>query len=192
MAKRTPLNRERVLRAAVALADDAGIESLSMRRLGQELGVEAMSLYNHVSNKDDILAGILDLVVGEIDLRAEDTEWKATMRRIALSAHEVLRRHPWAPSLLVTRPEMTGAARWRQMDTMLGTLRAAGFSLEQTHHAFHVLDSYIKRLLSGSRFLLPVHDKPAKIEHGQVVARLDMAVPGPIVQSLPSRNWFAA
>ena len=70
-------------------------------------------------------------------------EWKAALRRIALSAHEVLRRHPWAPSLLVTRPEMTGAARWRQMDAMLGFLRGAGFSVEQTHHAFHVLDSYI-------------------------------------------------
>jgi AcrR family transcriptional regulator len=140
---RETLTRERVLSAAVDLADRDGIEALTMRALGHALGVEAMSLYNHVSNKDDILAGILDRVIDEVDLSTEPAGWKATLRAIALSAHETLRRHPWAPGLLVMRPEMTGAARWRQMDAMLGALRGAGFSVEDTHHAFHVLDSTI-------------------------------------------------
>jgi AcrR family transcriptional regulator len=142
-ASRSPLTRERVLRTATALADRDGIEALTMRRLGQELGVEAMSLYNHVANKDDLLAGILDLVVGELDLPADAADWRSALRSSALDAHAILRRHPWSPGLLVLRPEMTGASRWRQMDFTLGQLRSAGFSVERTHHAFHVLDSYV-------------------------------------------------
>ena len=140
---RAPLDRERVLRAAIGLADTDGIDALTMRRLGQELGVEAMSLYNHVANKDDLLAGMLDVVVGEFELAADAPDWKSTLRRSAVSAHEVLMRHPWACNLLVTRPESMGPARYRQMDLMLRTLRGAGHSVVQTHHAFHVLDSYI-------------------------------------------------
>ena len=101
--RRLPLNRERVLRAAVALADQSGIESLTMRRLGQELGVEAMSLYNHVANKDDILDGIVDLVLGDIDVPPSGTGWKAAMRHRAISAHEVLLAHPWAAVLIMSR-----------------------------------------------------------------------------------------
>src|SRR5437899_13091713 len=99
---RIPLNRDRVLRAALALADEGGIESLTMRRLGQALGVEAMSLYNHVAKKDDIVAGILELVVGEIDAPSRETDWKTAIRRTAISAHEALVRHPWACSLMMS------------------------------------------------------------------------------------------
>ncbi|HXI96012.1 MAG TPA: TetR family transcriptional regulator, partial [Candidatus Acidoferrum sp.] len=91
------------MRAAIGLADSSGIESLSMRKLGQELGVEAMSLYNHVANKDDILDGIVDLVFAEIDLPSGAGDWKPAMRRRAISAHEALLRHPWAPSLMQSR-----------------------------------------------------------------------------------------
>ena len=138
---RVPLSRDRVLRAAMVLADESGIESLSMRRLGQQLGVEAMSLYNHVANKDDILDGIVDIVVSEIDVPSSGTDWKAAMRRSAISAHDVLRRHPWANSLMMStrvRP-----ARLRYMDSVLRRLREAGFSAGMTHLAYHALDSHI-------------------------------------------------
>ena len=139
---RIPLSKERVLRAAVNLADEAGIESLTMRKLGQELGVEAMSLYNHVSNKDDILDGIVDIVVNEIDLPSNEADWKTDMRQWAISAREILLRHPWACSLIVSRPRVDSA--WlRYFDSAFGRLREAGFSIEMTHHAWHVLDSHI-------------------------------------------------
>src|SRR4051794_29501477 len=93
---RIPLSRERVLSAAISLADEGGIESLSMRKLAQELGVEAMSLYNHVANKEDLLDGIVESVVGEIATPSSETEWKTAIREIAVSAHETLLRHPWA------------------------------------------------------------------------------------------------
>ena len=141
-ASRAPLSRERVLRAAIDLADEAGIESLSMRKLGQALGVEAMSLYNHVANKDDILNGMVDIVVSEFELPSPGTEWKAAIRGIAISAHDVLVRHPWAASLMLSS---TGAspARWRYMNTILGCLREAGLSADLTDHAYHALDSHI-------------------------------------------------
>jgi AcrR family transcriptional regulator len=138
---RRPLSRERVLRAAIALADGGGVEALSMRRLGQELGVEAMSLYNHVANKDDLLNGMTDLVLSEIAL-PEGGEWKGSLRESALSAHEVLGRHPWACNLALSParilPASVGRAEW-----MLRRLREAGFSPELTYHAFHALDAHI-------------------------------------------------
>jgi AcrR family transcriptional regulator len=137
---RLPLSRGRVLRAAVGLADASGIDSLSMRKLGQELGVEAMSLYNHVANKDAILDGIVDIVVGEFEIPAAETAWKAAVRGLAISAHESLVRHPWAANLMLSSG---GAARWRYMDALLGSLRRAGFSADVTDHAYHVLDSYV-------------------------------------------------
>jgi AcrR family transcriptional regulator len=139
---RLPLTRERVLAAAVALADRGGIGSLSMRKLAQELGVEAMSLYHHVANKDDILDGLVDVVFGEIDLPSGDEGWKAAMRRRALSAREALRRHPWATGLMDSRPT-PGAANLRHHDAVLGVLRGAGFSLKLAAHAYSLLDSYI-------------------------------------------------
>jgi AcrR family transcriptional regulator len=139
---RLPLSRERVLRAAIGLADEAGIEALSMRKLGQELGVEAMSLYNHVANKDDILGGMVDIVVGEIELPAGGAGWKAAIRRTAKSAYEVLLRHPWSASLVLSGPGVS-YARLRYMDGILGCLRTGGFSAEMTDHAYHALDSHI-------------------------------------------------
>ncbi len=139
---RTPLTRERILRAAISLADEVGIESLSMRKLGQELGVEAMSLYNHVDNKDDILDGMIDIVVGEIDVPSGGTDWKTTMRRRAISAREVLLRHPWAPSLMESRVDV-GPARLRYLDSVIGTLREAGFTIALAQRAFLTLDSHI-------------------------------------------------
>ena len=139
---RLPLTRERVLAAAVALADRGGIESLSMRKLAQELGVEAMSLYHHVANKDDILDGLVDVVFGEIDLPTGEDGWKAAMRRRAVSAREALRRHPWATGLMESRPT-PGAANLRHHDAVLGVLRGAGFSVELAAHAYSLLDSCI-------------------------------------------------
>jgi AcrR family transcriptional regulator len=140
---RPSLTTERVLEAAIELADAGGVEAITMRRLGRSLGVEAMSLYNHVAGKDAVLAGIVEAVVSRIALPSHRGDWRTAMRSSALSAHEVLARHPWAPSLLVTRLEVVGPARWRQMDAMLGCLRRAGFSVEMTHRAFHLLDTYI-------------------------------------------------
>jgi len=139
---RPPLSKERVLRAAIALADGSGIESLSMRKLGQRLGVEAMSLYNHVANKDEILDGMVDLVVGEIDLPAEGADWKTAMRRRAISAHEVLVRHAWASSQIVSRVNV-GPAMLRYVDSTLGALREAGFSYALVDRAWNAMDSYI-------------------------------------------------
>ncbi len=139
---RLPLNRERVLRAAIRLADATGIEALSMRKLGQELGVEAMSLYNHVANKDDILGGMVDIVVDEIELPADGADWKAAIRRTAISAYEVLLLHPWAANLVLSGPGLS-YARLRYMNAILGCLRTGGFSAEMTDHAYHALDSHI-------------------------------------------------
>ena len=140
--QRAPLSRGRVLRAAIDLADTGGIGSLSMRRLAHRLGVEAMSLYHHVANKDDILSGIADLVVEEYEIPNPGPDWKASIRRTAVSAYRVLLRHPWAAGLLLagTTPSV---ARLRYMDALLGTLRGAGFSAEMTDHAYHALDSHI-------------------------------------------------
>ena len=142
MARRTPLNRERVLRAAVGLADESGIESLSMRRLGQELGVEAMSLYNHVANKDDLLNGITDLVLSEIELPDGEADWKTALRLHAISAHDVLVSHPWACTLALS-PDRFSLASVQRTEWMLEQLREGGFPPEVTYHAYHALDAHI-------------------------------------------------
>jgi len=139
---RVPLSEERVLRAAIGLADECGIESLSMRELGRRLEVEAMSLYNHVANKDDILDGMVDLVVGEIDLPSDEVGWKEAMRTRAISARDVFSRHPWV-SILMDSRERSGPARMRYLDWVIGTLRRAGFSIDQAAMAFSVIDSYV-------------------------------------------------
>jgi AcrR family transcriptional regulator len=139
---RRPLTKDRVLMAAVALADRSGLGSLTMRRLGGELGVEAMSLYKHIANKDEILDGIIDLVVGEIVIPPPGSEWKTAMRKRAVSARQVLRRHPWAIGLFESRSAV-GPAVLRYLDAVIGSLRAGGFSVEAAAHAFWVLDSYV-------------------------------------------------
>jgi AcrR family transcriptional regulator len=142
-AKRRPtLTRERVLRAAISLADRDGIESLSMRNLGQKLGVEAMSLYNHVRNKGDLLDGMVDVVFGEIDLPPSGAHWRTAMRQRALSVRQVLLRHPWANGLMESRAA-PGPANLRHHDAVLGSLRKAGFSVETAAHAYSILDGYI-------------------------------------------------
>lgn len=138
---RVPLNRERVLRAAIVLADEGGIEALSMRKLAQRLGVEAMSLYNHVANKDEILNGMVDLVVQEMDVAPDGDDWKAVLREIAVSAHQVLLRHRWACSLIMSSG--VSQAKLQQMESMLSALRQAGCSADLTHHAYHALESHI-------------------------------------------------
>ena len=141
-AHRAPLSRDRVLRAAVALADTAGISSLSMRKLGEALGVEAMSLYNHIANKGDLLDGMIDIVFSEIDLPSDDGDWRAAMRRRAISARQVLHRHRWAIGLMESRTS-PGPATLRHHDAVLGCLRRAGFPVALTAHAYSLLDSYI-------------------------------------------------
>jgi AcrR family transcriptional regulator len=139
---RVPLSRDRVLHAAISLVDEGGIESLSMRKLGQALGVEAMSLYNHVANKDAILDGIVDLVMSEIELPSAEEDWESAIRKCAISAHEALVRHPWACNLIMSSTRVR-PARLRYMESLLRRLREAGFSAEETYHAYHALDSHI-------------------------------------------------
>jgi AcrR family transcriptional regulator len=141
-AARTPLNRERVLLAAVAFADQYGIASVSMRKLGEALGVEAMSLYNHVANKDELLDDMVDVVFSEIDLPANGPDWRTAMRRRAVSARLVLTHHRWAIGLMESRSS-PGPATLRHHDAVIGCLREAGFSLDIAAHAFAVLDSYV-------------------------------------------------
>lgn len=139
---RVPLSRERVLQAAITLADQNGIESLTMRKLAQELGVEAMSLYYHVANKDDILDGMVDVVFGKIDLPSSEVGWKTAMRERAISTRKALVLHPWATGMTQSRPT-PGPALLRHHNWVIGTLRQAGFSIELTAHAFSAMDAYI-------------------------------------------------
>ena len=139
---RVRLNRERVVRAAVALAGDSGLESLTMRKLGEVVGVEAMSLYNHVANKDDLLDGMVDAVFSEIDLPSGAADWKTAMRERAVSARTALSRHPWAIGLMESRTS-PGPATLRHHDAVVGSLRGGGFSIEMAAHAYSALDSYI-------------------------------------------------
>jgi AcrR family transcriptional regulator len=140
--RRVPLSRERVLRTAFDLTDNDGVESLSMRKLAQALGVEAMSLYRHVRNKGEIVDGMIDLVFGEIGLPATDMDWKMAMRQRAIKAREVLARHPWAIGLMESRTT-PGPATLQHHDAVIGCLRQASFSIAQVGHAYSVLDSYI-------------------------------------------------
>jgi len=139
---RRPLDRERILLAAIAIADEHGVAAVTMRAVASRLGVEAMSLYNHVAGKDDILDGMVDLVIPQVDLPADAEDWREAMRRRAVSAHQVFERHPWAPPLLDSR-QSSGPSRLRYYDWVLGTLMGAGFSVDGAAHAFSLLDSYI-------------------------------------------------
>jgi AcrR family transcriptional regulator len=141
-ASRVPLNRGRVLDAAVAIADERGVGAVTMREVASRLGVEAMSLYNHVANKDDILDGMVDVVIEQFDLPSDVEDWREAMRRRAVSAHEVFGRHPWAPMLLDSR-QSSGPARLRYFDWVLGTLMTAGFSVDGAARAFSLIDSYV-------------------------------------------------
>ncbi len=136
-----PLSKDRILRAAIGVADQEGLGALTMRRLGAELGVEAMSLYKHVANKEAILDGVVELIAGEIEVPG-DAGWRDAMRRRAESTREVLAAHSWAIGLLESRGSM-GPATMRSLDTMLGILRSAGFSIDDAVHGLWLLDSYV-------------------------------------------------
>jgi AcrR family transcriptional regulator len=139
---RVPLSRERVLQTALKIADQGGLESLSMRKLGQELGVEAMAIYYHFANKDEVLDGIVDLVFGEINLPVAGADWKTAMRQRAISLRDVLARHRWAIGMMESRRN-PGPANLRHHDAVIGNLRAAGFDMEMVAHAYSLLDGYI-------------------------------------------------
>jgi AcrR family transcriptional regulator len=139
---RAPLSRERVLETAVAFADRHGLESLSMRKLADELGAGAMSLYYYVPNKVDLVDGMVDIVFGEIEPPSVELDWKTAMRRRAVSTREALNRHRWAVGNMEGRTSH-GPANLRLHNAVLGCLRAAGFSLEMTVHAYSVQDAYI-------------------------------------------------
>jgi len=139
---RPPLSRDRILAVAMEIADERGVGAVTMREVASRLGVEAMSLYNHVANKDDILDGMVDLVAKQFDLPEDVDDWREAMRRRALSAHEVFGRHPWAPMLFDSRGS-SGPSGLRYFDWVLGTLMRAGFSIDDAPRAFSLLDSYI-------------------------------------------------
>ena len=140
--RRAPLTKERVLRAAVDLADRDGIDALSMRKLGQELGVDAMALYRHVRSKDDLLDGLVEAIVGQIERPTTGTDWKTTLRQQAMAARAVMLRHPWARRVLEERGT-GGPACLAYIESVLATLHDGGFSIELAHHALHVLSSRI-------------------------------------------------
>lgn len=177
---RIPLSRDRVLLAALDLADSSGVEAVTMRRLGEDLGFEAMSLYRYVANKDDLFDGMLDLVLGEWQQPDAQGEWQEAIRVSAESVHAALRRHPWAARLLMTgahlRPE-----RLLYMERLLGRLRDAGFDPDTTYHVYHLLDGYIfgfslweiayttlptdPEVISRLMETIPWHDYPNLSEH---------------------------
>lgn len=142
--RRDPLGRERVLRAAMELADREGLDGLSMRSLARALGIEAMSLYHYVQSKEDLLAALRDLVMSEIELpQSRPAGWKGAVRRMAVSYHAALRRHAWYHGVTPAAPIRVGQGTLAYMEWTLGTLRRAGFSARMTHHAYHILDSHV-------------------------------------------------
>ena len=136
--RRVRLNRDRVLQAAVSLADEVGIEALSMRRLAQELDVVPMALYKHVANKEELLDGMVEVIIGEIDPPAPDADWKSAVRRRVLSARRALQRHPWARQAIESRTNKTPTVL-DYMETLIGMFRAGGFSVDLTHHVMHAI-----------------------------------------------------
>lgn len=145
--RRAPLTRDRVLRTAVDLADSGGIDALTIRRLGEQLGVEAMSVYHHVPSKEAILDGVVDLVfaeveaaVGGFEVPEADAAWKAALRERILAARGVMLRHPWLPGVMDSRQGL-GLTTARYVDSVVGTLRSGGLSYDLIHHAMHALGS---------------------------------------------------
>jgi len=156
--KRQPLSRERVCREAVVMADDAGFAALSMRKLAQRLGVEAMSIYYHVENKDALLDGMIDLIMEEVELPSPSPDWLPGNRRRAVSLHDMLTRHPWAAPLMESRRN-PGPVALRYYDAVLGSLRAGGFSVPLAAHAFAAIDAYVYGF-GLQEFSLPFDEVP--------------------------------
>jgi AcrR family transcriptional regulator len=169
MEQRGRLTRERVLEAAISLADAGGIERLTMRRLGDELGVEAMSLYRHVANKGDLLNGMVDAVFAEVELPSHTDHWKTALRKRSTSLRGMLKRHPWANGLMDSAAT-PGSATLRHHDRVLGTFRNAGFSISMTAHALAVLDSYIYGFAKQDR-ALPFDTEEEAAAMGEVFLR---------------------
>jgi AcrR family transcriptional regulator len=155
--RRTPLNRDRVLRAAVALADDVGIEALSMRNLAERLGVVPMALYKHVANKEELLDGMVEVIVGQIDPPGRGVDWKDALRRRILSARRSLLGHRWAVQVIESRTHASPVVL-DYMDSLIGVFRAGGFSIDLTHHAMHALGI---RMWGFTREVFPTPAPPA-------------------------------
>jgi AcrR family transcriptional regulator len=166
-ARRAPLTTARVLAAALKLADAGGLEALSMRKLGQALGVEAMAVYYHFANKERVLDGIVDLVFGEIDLPAVGADWKTAMRQRAVSVRDALLRHRWAIGLMESRTN-PGPANLRHHDAVIGCLRAAGFDMAATATAYSLLDSYIYGF-AMTKMNLPFEDTSDIVEMSETM-----------------------
>jgi AcrR family transcriptional regulator len=165
--RRAPLTTARVLAAALKLADAGGLEALSMRKLGQALGVEAMAVYYHFANKERVLDGIVDLVFGEIDLPAVGADWKTAMRQRAISVRDALLRHRWAIGLMESRTN-PGPANLRHHDAVIGCLRAAGFDMAATATAYSLLDSYIYGF-AMTKMNLPFEDTSDIVEMSETM-----------------------
>jgi AcrR family transcriptional regulator len=163
------LTRGRVLQAALALADEAGIDALTMRSTSERLGSEPMSLYRHVRNKEDMLDGLIDLVFGEVELPRSTSDWKRAMRQRAIAVRKVLSRHPWALALVESRVQ-PGPENLRHHDWVLGVLRRAGFSSTLATHAYNALDSYIYGFVLQERNL-PFKNAAELAEIGPVMLR---------------------
>jgi AcrR family transcriptional regulator len=140
--RRTPLTRDRVRRAAIDLADREGYEALSMRRLGQELGVDAMALYRHVRNRDDLLDGLIEVILGEIDVAEGERDWKSALREQVMAARRVMLSHPWARRMLDER-DTAGEVFIGYVESVLTIVHGGGFSIDLAHHALHILGSRI-------------------------------------------------
>lgn len=164
--RRAPLSRDQVLHAAVTLADARGAEGLTMRKLARELGVEAMSLYNHVKNKDDLLDGMIDIVFDEIEAPAAGGDWKAELRERAVSTREALERHRWAIGEMEGRTNH-GPANLSLHNAVLGCLREAGFSVEMAVHAYSAQDAYIYGFALQQRDMTPETPEDFATEAGR-------------------------
>jgi len=170
---RTPLTRDRIVDTALALADESGVEAVSMRKLADRLGFEAMSLYRHVANKGEVLDGMLDAVVSEWETDV-DGDWRPAIRAIAVSVHGSLRRHPWAAPLLLSPTHGARPGRMDYMDALLRRLREAGFDGDTTYHAYHVLDGHIfgYSIWEISHMQAPADPGPILERLGPLLARL--------------------
>ena len=167
---RPPVTRERVLDTALALADEGGLETVSMRRIGRALGVEGMALYNHVANKDDILDGIVERVLVEIPRPSSEGDWKDEMRERAVAARRVFLRHPWAIGLLEARYAGSSPARLGYFDAVLSCLRTAGFTPTLAMRAFSIIDSFLYGFIL-QELSLPFDDSASLEEVGEDLLR---------------------
>jgi len=172
-ATRAPLNRDRVLRAAVAIADADGLDELNMRRLASALGVVPMALYKHVANKEELLDGMVEILVAEIDEPLRGVEWKRAVRQRILSARRVLLQHPWGRRVLESRTDATPVVL-AYMDSMIGMLLAGGLSADLTHHVMHAIGS---RLFGFNQELFPTVGPPAPDDGGAAAAQLATVYP---------------